>query len=111
MTGLKTISMTLEEMRAARERGESQSDFEAIRRNSVAAVEPADDADSPDASAIMRVEIARRRAGRPAGSGAKEQVAIRLDRDILAAFRAAGSGWQTRLNAALQDWLKSHPAG
>lgn len=35
----------------------------------------------------------------------KEQVAIRLDPDVLAAFRAGGRGWQTRVNAALKDWL------
>ncbi|MBK7767247.1 MAG: BrnA antitoxin family protein [Sulfuritalea sp.] len=29
-------------------------------------------------------------------------------RDRLAAFRAAGPGWQTRMNAALRDWLKNH---
>ncbi|MDD2774323.1 MAG: BrnA antitoxin family protein [Gallionella sp.] len=27
---------------------------------------------------------------------------------MLAAFRASGAGWQTRMNAALADWLKSH---
>ncbi len=46
--------------------------------------------------------------GRPVGSGTKEQVAIRLDRDILEAFRASGAGWQTRINAALRDWLETH---
>jgi len=35
-------------------------------------------------------------------------VAIRIDSDVLAAFRAPGAGWQTRMNAALRDWLKSH---
>ena len=35
----------------------------------------------------------------------KEQVAIRFDPDVLAAFRADGAGWQTRMNAALKDWL------
>lgn len=50
----------------------------------------------------------RKQRGRPAGSGTKEQVAIRIDNDVLAAFRAAGPGWQTRMNAALRDWLKSH---
>lgn len=39
----------------------------------------------------------------------KEQVAIRLDREVLGAFRAAGPGWQTRVNAALKDWLALHP--
>lgn len=51
---------------------------------------------------------ARRRPGRPMGTGIKEQVALRVDRDILAAFRATGPGWQTRMNDALRDWLKRH---
>lgn len=39
----------------------------------------------------------------------KEQVAIRYDAEILAAFRATGKGWQTRMNNALKDWLSQHP--
>ena len=39
----------------------------------------------------------------------KAQVAIRLDPDVLSAFRAGGPGWQTRLNAVLKDWLASQP--
>ncbi|MDP2827400.1 MAG: BrnA antitoxin family protein [Sulfuricellaceae bacterium] len=54
------------------------------------------------------IEAASRGRGRPAGSGNKEQVAIRFDNDVLAAFRAAGPSWQTRMNAALRDWLKTH---
>lgn len=40
----------------------------------------------------------------------KEQVAIRLDKEVLEAFRAGGPGWQTRMNLALREWLASHPA-
>lgn len=54
------------------------------------------------------VDAYRKQRGRPMGSGSKEQVAIRFDRDVLAAFRAAGPGWQTRMNDALRDWLKTH---
>ena len=39
----------------------------------------------------------------------KEQVAVRLDPDVLSAFRAGGPGWQTRLNAVLKDGLASQP--
>ena len=40
----------------------------------------------------------------------KEQVAIRFDANVLAAFRAGGPGWQTRMNNALKEWLdKQHP--
>ncbi|MDD4962550.1 MAG: BrnA antitoxin family protein [Gallionella sp.] len=68
--------------------------------------EPAEDA--PDASALMRATLTKRRAGRPLGSGNKEQVSVRFNTEVLAAFRASGAGWQTRINAALADWLKSH---
>jgi uncharacterized protein (DUF4415 family) len=43
-----------------------------------------------------------RRRGRPPASGKKEPLYILLDRDILAHFRATGSGWQTRINAILR---------
>jgi uncharacterized protein (DUF4415 family) len=33
---------------------------------------------------------------------------IRLSNDVLQAFRATGDGWQTRVDAALKDWLKTH---
>ena len=32
----------------------------------------------------------------------KQQVTLRLDRDVLDTFRAAGAGWQGRINAALR---------
>lgn len=108
MTGSKMTTMALEEMRAAQQRGEDQSDLTAVRQQAAAGMEPVEDEDAPDVSTLLRAEVARRRAGRPAGSGNKEQVAIRLDREILTAFRASGTGWQTRINAALKDWLKTH---
>ena len=108
MTGLKMTSMTADDMRAARERGVDQSDFDLIRRNAAAGIEPEEDEDSPDATALMRATLAKRRAGRPVGSGHKEQVSVRFNTEVLAAFRASGAGWQTRMNAALEDWLRSH---
>jgi len=41
----------------------------------------------------------------------KEQVAIRFDPDVVAAFRADGPGWQTRMNTALRQWLREHKTG
>ncbi|MGL4231686.1 MAG: BrnA antitoxin family protein [Casimicrobium sp.] len=46
-----------------------------------------------------------RKARGPNKRPTKEQVAIRLDSDVLLAFRSEGRGWQTRVNAALKDWL------
>ena len=55
--------------------------------------------------------VARLRRSRgPNKKPAKEQVAIRLDQDIVGALRASGPGWQTRVNTALKEWLASQPA-
>ena len=49
-----------------------------------------------------------RRPGRPLGSGTKTQITLRLDADVVAKFKASGSGWQTRINDALRNWVKTH---
>ncbi|MFZ3221777.1 MAG: BrnA antitoxin family protein [Rugosibacter sp.] len=38
----------------------------------------------------------------------KERITIRLSREVVNQFRESGEGWQTRVDAALQDWLKNH---
>lgn len=48
------------------------------------------------------------RRGRPPAAVTKQQVALRLDQEVLEAFRSGGPGWQTRINAALREWLKDH---
>jgi uncharacterized protein (DUF4415 family) len=32
-----------------------------------------------------------------------------LDADVLAEFKATGKGWQTRMNAALRQFIVEHP--
>ncbi len=46
--------------------------------------------------------------GRPPATQVKERITIRLDPDVLAAFRATGRGWQTRVNDAMREWVKTH---
>ena len=46
--------------------------------------------------------------GRPFSANPKAHVNIRLDADVLSAFKRTGRGWQTRLNNALRDWLRTH---
>ncbi|UMM63103.1 BrnA antitoxin family protein [Aristophania vespae] len=41
--------------------------------------------------------------GRPLKDKPKQQVTLRLDVDILSAFKAGGTGWQTRTNDALRQ--------
>ena len=38
----------------------------------------------------------------------KERITIRLSPEVVQRFRSTGAGWQTRVDAALQDWLKTH---
>jgi uncharacterized protein (DUF4415 family) len=38
----------------------------------------------------------------------KISTTVRFDTDVLAAFKATGRGWQTRMNDALKEWLKEH---
>lgn len=38
----------------------------------------------------------------------KKPISIRLSTDVLEGFRATGSGWQTRVDDALREWLAEH---
>ncbi len=52
---------------------------------------------------LLDVLPKRRRGERgPQKAPTKEQVTLRLDRDVLDRFRAAGAGWQRRINEALK---------
>ena len=53
-------------------------------------------------------ELLKPKRGRPFSASPKEHVNIRLDADVVSAFKRTGSGWQTRLNSALRDWLRTH---
>ena len=41
----------------------------------------------------------------------KVPVTIRFDPDVLAASRATGKGWQTRVNGLVREWLESQRTG
>lgn len=54
-------------------------------------------------------EAIKRRPGRPAKSDKKVNQTLRLDPDVLEAFRREGSGWQARINAVLREHMpKGH---
>ena len=44
----------------------------------------------------------------PQKSPVKVPTTIRFDADVLATLKASGKGWQTRVNEAIRDWLKTH---
>jgi uncharacterized protein (DUF4415 family) len=51
----------------------------------------------------------KRPRGRPRAEAPKVFTAIRLDADLLEAFKSTGKGWQTRVNAALRQFINEHP--
>ena len=52
----------------------------------------------PDLAKLVR---ARGQRG-PQKTPTKQQVTLRLDRDVIEKFRATGTGWQSRVNDALR---------
>jgi len=49
------------------------------------------------------------RRGRPRSDHPKVAISIRLSEDVLSRFKASGPGWQSRIDAALKEWLAQHP--
>ena len=58
-----------------------------------------------DLPASLQSKLRRRG---PQKAPPKVSTTIRLSPDVVQAFRAAGDGWQTRIDAALKDWLRTH---
>ena len=50
-----------------------------------------------------------RKPGRPKAQTTKVPIAIRLSPDVVEYFKATGSGWQSRIDAALHEWMAGHP--
>lgn len=59
-----------------------------------------------DATVHRGVGELRTKRGRPAKAdeARKEQIALRVDADVLAWYRSLGAGWQTRMNAVLKAY-------
>lgn len=72
-----------------------------------AKAKPASEVFAPEIYAAL-VAMKRPR-GRPKADETKVFTAIRLDADLLETFKATGKGWQTRVNAALRQFITEHP--
>ncbi|MEA2822030.1 MAG: hypothetical protein QOJ86_4034 [Bradyrhizobium sp.] len=56
--------------------------------------------DAQIASATVSIGIRPR--GRPKSETRKEAISLRVDADVLHAFKSTGEGWQTRMNGILR---------
>ncbi|KLK91413.1 hypothetical protein AA309_20150 [Microvirga vignae] len=68
--------------------------------------------DAPDLSTpewqakMAQAKVAR---GRPKSDKSKVAVKLRIDPDVLEAYKATGPGWQTRMSEALRKGLGKKP--
>ncbi len=51
---------------------------------------------------------ALRRARGPAQKPRKTQLTVRYSPEVVAYFKATGKGWQSRMDAALKEWIAQH---
>lgn len=56
----------------------------------------------PFAEVLPALAEKMRGVGRPRSDNPKLPVSLRLDRDVIEAFKKDGPGWQSRMNAALR---------
>lgn len=47
--------------------------------------------------------------GRPRVEFPKERINIRLSHEVVEHFKSVGKGWQTRIDAALRQFIAEHP--
>jgi uncharacterized protein (DUF4415 family) len=52
--------------------------------------------------AAATVSLGIRSRGRPKSETRKEAISLRVDADVLDAFKSTGEGWQTRMNGILR---------
>ncbi len=62
----------------------------------------------PELFDTEKAEQILRPRGRPKLENPKEAIKLRIDADVVNAYRALGGGWQTRMNEALRDYARSH---
>jgi uncharacterized protein (DUF4415 family) len=75
-------------------------DVRELRAADLRDMRPAADVLPPDLAAMLP----KRRPGQrgPQKTPTKQQVTLRLDRDVIQRFRSTGVGWQRRINDALR---------
>jgi uncharacterized protein (DUF4415 family) len=98
-------SYTAEEVEAMIARGQDRTDWARIDAMTEEELEAAIASD-PDWRDVPRDWYKDAKPWLP--KGAKRQVTLRLDPDLLDWFKGQGRGWQTRINAALRAYMQAH---
>ena len=100
------------------ERKRSGTDWEHVKREAAvdapvpfdaaadAGIEPYDPNDAAAVSAYWQDATIKRSRGRPPVLVRRPTLNMRVDAEVLEAFKATGPGWQTRINALLREAVK-----
>ena len=64
----------------------------------------------PEIFSKARAEALLAPRGRPKAEVTKVRVGIRLSSEVIDHFKASGDGWQTRIDAALRQYIAEHPS-
>lgn len=70
--------------------------------------DPYDPNDAAAVAAYWASATIKRGRGRPAMTVKRPTLNMRVDAEVLDAFKATGPGWQTRINEVLKSWVQSH---
>ncbi len=101
MSGSKTNSMTPEQIKEAVCNLPSEADF---------VWDGQDEDDRPATLEELQAALEEhrsRKGGRPRKGKPKRLISIRFSQEVLEYFRATGPGWQTRMDEALKEWIRS----
>jgi uncharacterized protein (DUF4415 family) len=85
------------------------TDWERVKREAAAnapiddKLGPYDPNDTAAVNAYWKAATITRGRGRPPVSVKRPTLNMRVDAEVLEAFKATGAGWQTRINAVLRD--------
>lgn len=98
----KIVRYSVTELRAMRERGESQTDWDRVRAKTEEELER-DIASDPDWAEIPHDW---RKSAELIMPAPKQLLSLRLDQDVVQWFRDQGPGYQTRINAVLRAFVQ-----
>lgn len=100
MTGKSgnTVHYTAEQIEAMRQQGEGQTDWEMSQEEAMRRRHADEEAPRPYPGWKDTITVAL--------PEPKEQITLRLDRDMLTWFRAKGKGYQTLINAVLRGYYE-----
>jgi uncharacterized protein (DUF4415 family) len=97
----------------------SKTDWDRVKREALADTpvphDPATDLYDPNDPAAVEAFWQKATLRRPGQRGPQKEprkvaTAIRLSPEVVEYFKAEGPGWQTRVDAALREYVKTHKA-